>query len=84
MDYFNMPIAGYRNYRYADHEDAGQKGLYWSSTPSTEDAARSLGLIGSSVLSNDYNSRGNGLSVRCFKNEYIPLVDVYTATFDVQ
>lgn len=61
-----LPAAGYRGSTTADFTYVGQRGYYWSSTPSTSGAK--YFYIGTTIGNpNAGGPRGQGQSVRCIK-----------------
>ena len=85
MNYFQLPLAGYRD--GADTSSFFQEsyGMYWSSSPSSasSDAARLLLISSSDVDANRNLYRAYGDSVRCFKDSYVAPT-TYSLTFDSQ
>jgi len=80
--YFKLPFAGTRSHLNASLFETGSIGKYWSSSPygsSYPFNARVLDLRSSVVYAYNYNGRSFGRSVRCFKDEYVP---VYNVTFE--
>ena len=81
--YFQIPFAGRRDFGDANVSGQGSSAYLWSSTPNGDDA-RYL-FLNSSYVGASYNHpRAYGLSVRCFKNEYVPYneSDLLTVTFN--
>ena len=67
-----MPFAGVRSTDAGIYYQ-GSNGKYWSSSPVGSDKpnfALFLNLYPSVVYADDFNSRANGFSVRCFKNSF--------------
>lgn len=64
-----LPLAGSRGYRFGTLGGKGLSGSYWSSSPS---GAYAYSLVFGSSLppqrSGDFTPRGDGYSIRCFKN----------------
>ena len=76
-----MPTAGRRDYSSADITDKGERGHYWSSSPSGSDysgRARNLGFNSSYVGATNVSYRSSALSARCFKNEYVEPDNTWT------
>lgn len=66
-----MPFAGYRKDSDASVGYQGSYGFYWASSPSESSSyARRLYLY-STLSVASLSTRASGLSVRCFKNEYV-------------
>jgi uncharacterized protein (TIGR02145 family) len=68
-----LPAAGYRDYHNGSLNFQGTSGYYWSSTEHNNTSGYKLHFTISTVLSYDsYSSTGNGLSVRCVRDNEIP------------
>ena len=70
--YLKMPMAGSRSYSTTRVGNAGTWGYYWSSTPYNTQDSYYFDFSSSDIKLQLYSSRGNGYSVRCFKN--IPVI----------
>ena len=72
---FNFSFPSYRYRLDASLKDQGTQGFYWSSSPYGSDhpeRARFLDMKSSKVrVSNEGGYRATGISVRCFKNDYV-------------
>jgi len=76
---FKIPFAGYRSYYDAKGDKVGNYANLWSSSPYVGDGyARYFSLAPYGAYANNYDSRGNAYSVRCFKDSYLsfPLVSI--------
>ena len=90
LDYFKLPLAGYRFYSSSNPSNVGRAGSYWlSSTAPTNAGGYNKARYFTTYLSQNStylrigsNSRTYGFSVRCFRDVYEAPVVVYTVSFD--
>ena len=62
-----LPYSGARNWSSGWLVNQGSKGFYWSSSPNGSLVYR-LCFDSNGIISTNYFARGNGFSIRCFKN----------------
>jgi hypothetical protein len=67
--YFKLPLGGYRVPADASFLSKGVNGYYWSSSPNSQASRKARSSDGQGA---SFFDRAFGLSVRCFKNEYVP------------